>query len=346
MNPGSPTVLVTGIFGQDGAYLAQQAVADGWRVIGGARRIDDRARHWRLERLGLQGRIDLVDMDLADDASIRAALGRHRPDAVVNLAAQSSVQRSFDDPLHTADVTAMGAVRLMLAVRDLAPAARFVQASSAEVLAQGPQADGAPPCFRPRNPYGAAKAHAHAMALILRDAGTLDACVAVLFNHESPLREATFVSRKITRGLVQLAQGEREVLPMGNLDAARDWLHARDAARALWLMVRRPTCGDYTIGSGTARSVRDFVDTAAARLGLPIRWQGSGAQSVGVHAHTGRPLITVDPALLRPGDAPQVATGLDRTLRELGWRPETSFEDMVFEMVDAERNPTDARSPP
>lgn len=312
--------LITGVTGQDGWYLAQLLLADGYQVHGLVHKGDTAP---------VPAGVIAVSGDLADAAEVRAAMEQARPDEVYNLGGISSVALSWDDPLLTSNVTALGFLRVITAVQGLAGArgtsVRVVQASSAEIFgaAAGLQSEQSP--LAPITPYGAAKAYAHQLARLYRGAG-LSISTAIFYNHESPRRPVTFVTRQITRTVARIARGEADRLVIGNLETRRDWGFAGDYARALRLIGRYHLADDFVVATGESHSVGDFVATAFRRIGV-TDW---------------RPLVTLDPQLRRPVDAPEQRGDAAKIRRELGWRPTKTFEDIVNEMVDADLQQIDA----
>ncbi|WP_191083965.1 GDP-mannose 4,6-dehydratase [Roseococcus microcysteis] len=315
------TALITGITGQDGAYLARFLLGRGYRVYGLLRRsasadvIGERLR-W----LGIEREVEMVDADLVDLSSILRAVQATQPDEVYNLAAQSFVKTSWTQPLLTGQVTGIGAVNMLEAVRLAAPQARFYQASSSEMygLIQAPIQNETTP-FYPRSPYAAAKLYAHWMTVNYRESFGMHASSGILFNHESPLRGIEFVTRKITDGVARIKLGLTQTLSLGNLDARRDWGHAADYVRAMWLMMQQETPADYVVATGRTTSVREFCRLAFEHVGLD--WE----------AH-----VTVDPAFLRPAEVDVLQGDATRARERLGWEPEITLERMVAEMVDAD----------
>jgi GDPmannose 4,6-dehydratase len=262
-----------------------------------------------------------------------------RPAEIYNLAAQSHVAVSFETAEYTANSDALGTLRLLEAIRicGLVGATRFYQASSSEMfgkVAETPQRESTP--FYPRSPYAAAKVYAYWITVNYREAYGLFACNGILFNHESPVRGETFVTRKITRGLARIKAGLDECLYLGNLDALRDWGHARDYVRAQWLMLQQAKPEDYVIATGAQHSVREFVTRAAAALGMPLRWRGAGIDEHAVSADTGRTLVRVDPRYFRPTEVDTLLGDASKARRELGWEPAVTFDDLVREMVESD----------
>lgn len=309
--------LITGITGQDGSYLAEHLLEHGYHVAGLVRRSSSS----RLERIEhLEGRVQIVRGDLHDQSSLVRALLESRPDEIYNLAAQSFVPTSFEEPVLTAEVTAVGVTRLLEAMRQVAPDARMYQASTSEMFGQvreTPQRETTP--FHPRSPYGVAKVFAHWATVNYREAHGLFACSGILFNHESPRRGPEFVTMKIARGAARIAAGMDKELALGNLDARRDWGHAADYVRAMWLMLQREDPRDYVISTGETHSVREFCEVAFGCLGLDFE------------AH-----VRIDPRFLRPAEVDQLVGDPTRAREELGWTPRVRFEELVREMTEGE----------
>lgn len=311
--------LITGITGQDGAYLGRLLLGEGYRVYG-LRPRRSSSDSSRLEELDLLGKISLVDGDVTDPGSVLRACQDIQPDEIYNLAAQSFVGASWSQPVLTGQVGGLGAVNVLEAVRNAAPRARFYQASTSEMFGkiQEPRQNETTP-FYPRSPYAAAKLYAHWMTINYRESFGLFACNGILFNHESPLRGLEFVTRKVTHGVARIKAGLDRELRLGNLDAKRDWGHARDYVRAMWLMLQQDEPEDFVIATGQTRSVRDFCQVAFEHVGLDYR-----------------DYVTTDPAFLRPAEVDVLQGDASRARDRLGWEPETTFEDMVAEMVDAD----------
>ena len=337
------TALITGVTGQDGAYLAELLLDKGYVVHGLVRPASsvNTARIDHLRRAPGQGgaaRFVLHHGDLTDATSLTRVLAACRPDEIYNLGAQSHVQVSFDAPEQTADVDALGPLRLLEGVRllELGRTARIYQASTSELFGDAPAPQSETTVMRPRSPYAAAKLHAFWMVATYREAYGLHASNGVLFNHESPRRGETFVTRKITRAAAAIAAGRRETLHLGRLDARRDWGHARDYVRGMWLMLQQPTPDDYVLATGESRSVRDWVDASFAHVGVRLDWRGAGLDEVGVDARTGQVRVRVDPRCRRPTEVADLRGDAAKARRLLGWRPTVGFIELVAEMVDAD----------
>lgn len=315
------TALITGLTGQDGAYLAQLLLSKGYKVHGLLRRsASAEVVDGRLRWLGIDGQIELHDGNLTDLSCLIRIMREVKPDEVYNLGAQSFVKSSWQQPLLTGSVTAMGAHNMLEAVRLEAPEARFYQASSSEMygLIQAPvQSEQTP--FYPRSPYAVAKLYGHWITVNYRESFGLHASSGILFNHESPLRGIEFVTRKITDGVARIKLGLADSLALGNLDATRDWGHARDYVRAMWLMLQQESADDYVIATGQTTSVRDFCKIAFSLAGLNMEDH-----------------VTVDPKFLRPAEVDVLLGDASKARTKLGWTPECSLEQLVAEMLDAD----------
>jgi GDPmannose 4,6-dehydratase len=334
--------LVTGITGQDGSYLAELLLEKGYEVHGLVRRSSsfNRARidHLRADRR-FGRRLFLHYGDLSDADSLHEAVKVAKPQEVYNLAAQSHVGISFRQPTYTADVVALGTLRLLEALRQLAPEARFYQASSSELFGkaeQVPQNEKTP--FHPRSPYAVAKLFAYWATVNYREAYGLFACNGILFNHESPRRGENFVTRKITKAVAEFALLLREEpLPLGNLDARRDWGFAGDYVEAMWRMLQQEQPDDYVVGTGETHSVREFCELAFREIGVELVWEGSGVEERGVDRATGRTLVVVDPRYFRPAEVELLQADPRKAREKLGWQPRVSFSELVQLMVQADR---------
>jgi GDPmannose 4,6-dehydratase len=332
--------LITGITGQDGAYLAEFLLKEGYSVHGVKRRASsfntDRIDHLYQDPHDSDVRLKLHYGDLTDSTNLIRIIQEVQPDEIYNLAAQSHVAVSFETPEYTANSDAIGTLRVLEAIRilGLEKKTRFYQASTSEMFGKVqeiPQKETTP--FYPRSPYGAAKVYAYWITVNYREAYGLYACNGILFNHESPLRGETFVSRKITRALTRIHVGLQESLHLGNLDSKRDWGHARDYVKAQWLMLQQKEAEDFVIATGKQYSVRDFVAAAGSQLGMKIEWKGSGVDEIGIDANTGRTLVKVDPRYFRPTEVETLLGDSTKAKQKLGWSAEVSFADLVSEMV-------------
>ena len=339
--PRRNRALVTGITGQDGSYLAELLLEKDYEVHGVIRRAStfntERIDHLYQDPHVEDRRLILHYGDLDDASSLNRILRVVNPDEIYNLGAQSHVKVSFDTPEYTGDVTGLGSTRLLEAIRELQIRPRIYQASSSEMFGrvrETPQNERTP--FYPRSPYGVAKAYAFWMTVNYREAYGLFAVNGILFNHESPRRGETFVSRKITRAVSRIKYGLQERLFLGNLDAKRDWGYARDYVEAMWLMLQQDEPEDYVIATGQTNTVRRFCDLAFARAGLTLRWEGEGIEERGVDAATGRTVVELDPRYLRPTEVDLLLGDATKARQKLGWTPRTSFETLVELMVDSD----------
>ncbi len=329
--------LVTGITGQDGSYLAELLLGKGYEVWGVIRRSSSfntaRIDHIYQDPHDTDIRLHLCYGDLNDASSINRILKVVRPDEIYNLGAQSHVKVSFDIPEYTAEVTAVGTVRILEAMRELDLTARFYQASSSELygkVAQTPQTETTP--FYPRSPYAAAKAYAFYITRNYRESYNMFAVNGILFNHESPRRGATFVTRKISRAVARIKYGQQDRVYLGNLDARRDWGYAGDYVQAMWLLLQADEPDDFVIATGQTHSVRDFCDLAFTEAGLPVQWQGRGADEKGL-GPDGRVLVEVDPNYFRPAEVDLLLGDASKARAQLGWQPSVDFAGLVHMMV-------------
>ena len=333
------TALITGITGQDGSYLAELLLGKGYVVHGVKRRTSlfntDRIDHLYQDPHERDRRFILHYGDMTDSSSLVRIVQEVQPDEIYNLAAQSHVMVSFEEPEYTANSDALGTLRMLEAIRilGLRDRTRFYQASSSEMygLAQEvPQKETTP--FHPRSPYGVAKLYAYWITVNYREAYGFYACNGILFNHEGPTRGETFVTRKVTRGLARVKLGLDDCLYLGNLNARRDWGHARDYVDAMWRILQQDHPDDYVVATGEQHSVRDFVSTAAHELGMPIQWRGEGVDEKGYDA-TGRCIVAVDPRYFRPAEVDALLGDAAKARARLGWRPRVGFTELVAEMV-------------
>jgi GDPmannose 4,6-dehydratase len=333
--------LVTGITGQDGSYLAEFLLAKGYEVHGIKRRTSlfntDRIDHLFQDPHEQGLRLLLYHGDMTDSSSLFNVIEKVRPDEIYNLAAQSHVAISFEEPEYTANADALGALRILEAIRSLRleKSTRYYQASTSELFGlvkETPQRETTP--FHPRSPYGVAKLYAHWITVNYREAYGIHACNGILFNHESPVRGETFVTRKITRGLARIKCGLQDCIYLGNLDARRDWGHAKDFVEAQWLILQHPQPEDFVIATGEQHSVREFVEIAGAELGLSMRWQGKAAAETGVA--DGKTMVRIDPRYYRPAEVDTLLGDATKARAKLGWKPRIPFKAMVKEMVEVD----------
>jgi len=332
--------LITGITGQDGSYLAEFLLDKDYEVHGVVRRSStfNRGRIDHLRKASLGNRhIRLHYGDLGDTESLTTILAEVRPDEIYNLAAQSHVGISFTMPTYTGDVSGLGVVRLLEAVRQLVPEARFYQASSSELFGKAyevPQNEDTP--FHPRSPYAVAKLYAYWATINFREAHGLFAANGILFNHESPRRGENFVTRKITRAVAEIAAGTRDRVSLGNLEARRDWGFAGDFVDAMWRIVQADEPEDWVVGTGEEHSVREFCERAFGLVGVDLEWSGSGIDEVGRDRATGTKRVVVNSRYFRPAEVDRLLSDSTKIRRELAWKPRVGFDELVKMMVDAD----------
>jgi GDPmannose 4,6-dehydratase len=332
--------LITGVTGQDGAYLADFLLQKGYEVHGIKRRASsfntDRIDHLYRDPHERDVQLHLHYGDLTDASNLIRIVQLVQPDEIYNLAAQSHVAVSFETPEYTANADALGTLRVLEAIRILGldQKTRFYQASTSEMfghVCEIPQRETTP--FHPRSPYGAAKVYAYWITVNYREAYGFYACNGILFNHESPTRGETFVTRKITRGLARVHEGLEECLYLGNLNSLRDWGHARDFVRAQWLMLQQPSPDDFVIATGEQHSVREFCERVATLLGMGLEWRGSGIDERGIDSRSGRTIIKIDQRYFRPAEVETLLGDASKAHQMLGWQPEVSFDQLIEEMV-------------
>lgn len=330
------TALITGVTGQDGAYLAKLLLEKNYRVVGAVRRAST-LNLPRLAALNIDRDVELQTLDVQDLTSIVRMIETIQPDEIYNLSGQSSPQASFQQPLYTGETSGLGTLRLLEAIRLMNATARFYQASSSEIFgqAQGDMQNEITD-FRPKSPYGVAKLYAHWMVINYRQAYDLHASSGILFSHESPLRGMDFVTRKITATLAQIACGSQEMLQLGNVDNARDWGFAGDYVEAMWRMVQQEVADDFVIATGQTHSVRDFVNRAATVMGFDLAWEGRGVDAKGFDAKTGRQIVGVSPHFYRPSEPDPMIGDASKANRILGWQPKIDFEKLVIMMAESD----------
>jgi GDPmannose 4,6-dehydratase len=322
--------LITGITGQDGSYLAELLLEKGYEVHGIVRRSSLINTH-RIDHI--YDRIHLHYGDLTDSGNLISLVQKIKPTEVYNLGAMSHVKVSFEMPEYTGEVDALGTLRLLEAIRLLDHPCKFYQASTSELyglVQEVPQRETTP--FYPRSPYGVAKLYSYWIVRNYREAYGIHASNGILFNHESPRRGETFVTRKITRGLSQISCGLQDVLELGNLDAQRDWGHAKDYVRGMWMIAQHDTPDDFVLATGTMRTVREFVNESAKYFGFKIEWQGDGLDEIGVDKYSGKTLVKVNPKYYRPTEVEQLLGDASKARDVLGWEPEIDFESLVEDM--------------
>ncbi|HJU08958.1 MAG TPA: GDP-mannose 4,6-dehydratase [Rhodanobacteraceae bacterium] len=332
------TALITGISGQDGAYLSQLLLEKGYRVYGAYRRTSS-VNFWRIEELGIAQHPNLVlaEYDLTDSGSSLRLLQTSEADEVYNLAAQSFVGVSFDQPITTAKITGLGALNLLEAIRIMHPRTRFYQASTSEMFGKVqavPQNESTP--FWPRSPYGVAKLFAHWATVNYRESFGIFGASGILFNHESPLRGREFVTRKITDGVARIKLGKLETLELGNLDAKRDWGYAKEYVEGMWRMLQADKPETYVLATGRTETVRDFVEMAFKAVDMDVEWRGTGMHETGVCSQSGKTVVRINPRYYRPAEVELLIGDPSKAAAELGWKAQTSLEDLCAMMVKAD----------
>ncbi len=334
--------FITGITGQDGSYLAELLLDKGYEVHAILRRASVFITQ-RIEHILEHERLYTYHGDLTDSSNLRRLLLRIQPDEIYNLGAQSHVGVSFEVPEYTADVDALGVIRILDSLRDLGPNCRYYQASTSEMFGgipgTEPQSEITP--FYPKSPYGAAKLYAYWATVNYRESYGLYACNGILFNHESPRRGETFVTKKITKAVARIFQGKQECLKLGNLDAKRDWGHAKDFVYAQWLMLQQDKPVDYVIATGEMHTVREFVDLAFKEIDIEISWQGSGENEKGIDSSTGKVLVEVEKKYYRPSEVELLCGDASKAEKDLGWKRKVSFQELVSGMVNYDLNNDD-----
>lgn len=330
--------IITGITGQDGAYLAQHLLEQGYNVTGTFRRTSS-ANFWRIEYLGIADHpeLSLIEHDITDLSNCIRLVDRSEPEEIYNLAAQSFVGVSFEQPITTGEITGIGVVNLLEAIRIVNPEIRFYQASTSEMFGKAqavPQNEATP--FYPRSPYGAAKLYAHWMSVNYRESYDMFATSGILFNHESPLRGKEFVTRKITDAVARIRLGQLWTLELGNLDAERDWGYARDYVAGMHLMLQAEKPDTFVLATGRTTSIRDFVTMSFAAANIELEWAGSGTAEHARNRADGRTLVTVNPLYYRPAEVDLLIGDAGKAAEELGWQPGTGLEELCTMMVDAD----------
>ena len=335
------TALITGVTGQDGAYLAKLLLQKGY-VVHGVKRRASSFNTSRIDPLYVDPHVDGAKFflhygDLTDSTNLIRIVQETQPDEIYNLGAQSHVQVSFETPEYTANSDAVGTLRILEAIRilGLEKKSKFYQASTSELygkVVETPQSETTP--FYPRSPYGAAKLYAYWITVNYREAYGIHASNGILFNHESPMRGETFVTRKITRAAARIKHGLEDTLYLGNLEAKRDWGHARDYVEGMWRIVQQETADDFVLGTGELHSVRDFVEAAFKHAGMNIEWSGSGTDEIGVDSVSGKTIVKIDPRYFRPAEVELLLADPSKAKRVLGWEATTLFDDLVKEMME------------
>ena len=326
--------FITGITGQDGSYLAELLLEKGYEVHAILRRASVFTSH-RIEHIFDNKKLFTYHGDLTDSSNLHRLLMKIKPDEIYNLGAQSHVAVSFEVPEYTANVDGLGVIRLLDAVRDLGPNCKYYQASTSELFGgipgTEPQSEITP--FYPKSPYGAAKLYAHWVTVNYRESYGIFACNGILFNHESPRRGETFVTKKITQAVARIHQGRQQLLKLGNMDAKRDWGHAKDYVYAQWLMLQQDKPGDFVIATGETHTVREFVELSFKEIGIEIEWQGIGVDEKGIDTNNGKVLVEVDEKYFRPAEVELLLGDPTKAEKELGWKRQISFQELVSGMV-------------
>jgi GDPmannose 4,6-dehydratase len=329
------TALITGIRGQDGAYLARFLLEKGYEVWGADRRSGD-ATHWREKRLGVESDIRHMYMDLLEYSNVLRTLDHVKPDEIYNLAAQSFVTASFEQPIVTTTINAIGVLHVLESIRTVNPKIRFYQASTSEMFGkarESPQNERTP--FHPRSPYGVSKLFGHWITVNYRESYGMSACCGILFNHESPLRGEEFVTRKISLAATRISRGKQEKVVLGNLDAKRDWGYAEEFVEGMWMMLQQDKADDYVLATGETHSIREFAERAFYKVGIPLTWEGEGANARGVDSK-GIVRVEVSPDLYRPAEVDALLGDPSKARNQLGWKPRTTFNRLVDIMIEAD----------
>ena len=328
--------LITGISGQDGAYLARLLIKKGYNVIGGIR-CDTRLKPWRLEELGVHNKVKLIPFELLDEKKINQVIKKEKFNEIYNLAAQSFVDKSFLNPVYTNNVNALGVMRILESIRNFSKKTKFYQASSSEMFGNvKSKYFDEKTSFQPISPYAVSKLNAHWMINLYRDAYGLFCCSGILFNHESPLRSDEYVSKKIISELIKIKHKKSKNLILGNIYAERDWGYADDYVEAMWKMLQQKKPEDYVISSGMINSVKTFINKASNYLGFDLKWTGSGLNEKGIDSATDRVIIKIDKKFFRPIDIQYKHGKSDKAKKNLNWKPKTNFDNLVKLICDAE----------
>ncbi len=332
--PNQKTAFITGITGQDGSYLAELLLQKNYKVHAIVRRVSLFTTA-RIDHILSHPNLFTHHGDLADSSNLHRLISQINPDEIYNLGAQSHVGVSFEVPEYTAEVTGVGAVRILDAIRDSKVNCKFYQASTSELFGgipgTEPQNENTP--FYPKSPYGAAKLYSYWVTVNYRESYGMFACNGVLFNHESPRRGATFVTKKITQAVAKISQGKQDLLTLGNINAKRDWGHARDFVEAMWLMLQQDEPKDYIIATGETHTVREFVELAFNEVDIEIEWEGKGINEIGRNKGNGKIIVELDPRYFRPAEVEILMGDASKAKNELGWIPKTSLQELISEMV-------------
>ena len=328
--------FITGVTGQDGAYLSEFLLTKGYDVVGGFRRLSSPS-FTRLDELGIKNELKLVETDLLDASNLIRVIKEERPTEVYNLAAQSFVAHSFKNPILTGNVTGMGVTNILEAVRIADDNIRFYQASTSELFGnaeQSPQNEETP--FQPRSPYGVAKQYGHWATLNYRDSYHIFAVAGILFNHESPLRGLEFVTRKITNAVALISLGKQDFFEIGNLDVKRDWGYAKEYVEAMWMMLQTDKPENYVLATGENHTVREWIETSFSKVGINISWEGENENEKGYDVKSGNLLVKVNPEFFRPAEIYDLVGDYSEIKRELGWKPKVKFQELVDIMLKAD----------
>lgn len=327
--------LITGVTGQDGSYLAEFLLEKGYEVHGIQRRSSVFTSQ-RIEKIYTNNNFITYHGDLTDSSNLHSLISDIEPDEIYNLGAQSHVGVSFEVPEYTAEVDAIGTIRLLNAIKDMKQSPKFYQASTSELFgglpSTAPQDENTP--FYPKSPYAAAKLYAYWITVNYRESYDLFACNGILFNHESPRRGETFVTKKITKAAAKISQGKQEKLLLGNLDAKRDWGYAKDFVQCMWMMLQHDTPDDFVIATGETYTVREFVDKAFNRVNIDLLWEGKGTEEKGIDKKSGKVIVEIDQRYFRPAEVEVLLGNPAKAIKELGWQPQTSLDELVNIMVD------------
>jgi GDPmannose 4,6-dehydratase len=333
------TAFITGVTGQDGAYLSELLLKKGYTVYGGYRRTSS-PNFWRVEELNILNDVRLMEVDILDTGNLIRTFEKIKPDEIYNLAAQSFVAVSFEKPVLTGEITAIGVTRVLEAIRIVNPKIKFYQASSSEMFGkvqEVPQKESTP--FYPRSPYATAKLYGHWLTINYRESYGIFGSSGILFNHESPLRGIEFVTRKVSDAVARITYGKQDYFEIGNMDAKRDWGYAKEFVEGMWLMLQQPKPGDYVLATNENHSVREFIEHAFSHVGISLQWKGRDADEYGVDAASGKTLVKINPKFFRPGEVEQLLGDYSKAKKELGWEPKVKFKELVGIMVqrDLER---------
>lgn len=330
------TALITGVMGQDGSYLSKLLLNKGYKVYGATRR-NGSGSDWRHEYLGIKNEVEIIDFELLEQTNIQRAIEKYKPDEIYNLAAQSFVAVSFEQPVYTTLVDGLAVTYILEAIRQVNPKIRFYQASTSEMFGKVqeiPQTEKTP--FYPRSPYGVAKVYAHWINKNYRESYDFFGCNGILFNHESPLRGHEFVTRKITMALANIKLGNQDVLELGNLDSKRDWGFAGDYVEGMYLMLQQDKPDDYVLATNKTYTIRYFVETAAKILDYDIEWQGENENTIGVDKKTGKTIVKVNPKFYRPCEVDLLIGNPEKAEKQLSWKPKVQLEELAKMMVEAD----------